>query len=138
MITTMAPRTFDFEALEAFATSYGVSLWEHHEGPKGWWLPTHRVISLRRGLSMVEKRCTLAHELGHVVLRHLAPAPEWVRQRQEREADEWAAGALISKSAYRETELLVGSHMGAIARELGVTTHLVGVWRKLYERTHLR
>lgn len=103
---------------------------EHRAGAKGWFYPTHQLISLRSDLSWVERRCTLAHELGHATLDHLIPAPAWLEARQEREADEWAARQLISPVEYKAAEMLCDAHPGAIARELGVTVNLVSVWQR--------
>jgi hypothetical protein len=53
----------------------------------------------------------------------------------ERAADMTAANMLISHTDYAAAEALYGPHPGAIARELGVTTHTLAVWRDTYERT---
>lgn len=79
------------------------------------------------------QRVTLAHELGHVVLGH-----DW-RERHDREADEraadiWAAGILISRDDYARAEAIVGSHCGALASHLGVTAGLVAYWQQHHQR----
>lgn len=87
------------------------------------------IINPRR--SLLTQRVTLAHELGHVHHGH-----DWRgrhdRQRDEREADLWAARHLIGAVEYRMAERLVGSHPGALAKELGVTTALV----RFYQAHH--
>ena len=70
------------------------------------------------------------YELGHCVLGHDPAATGWIKDRQERDADQWAARLLISAVEYRAAEHLHGPHPGAIAAELEVTKHLVEVWRE--------
>lgn len=132
-ITTTAPNS---EELEQLALHAGITLINHDEGPKGWYYPTHNLISLRKNLTWIERRCTLAHELAHAILAHFVPAPPWLEARQEREADEWAANQLITTDEYATAEQLCDAHPGAIARELGVTIHLVNVWQSLYRRVN--
>lgn len=87
------------------------------------------VINDRRPLA--QQRQTLAHECGHHVHGH-----DWTgrhdRERDERQADTYAARLLISPAAYAEAEALVGAHDGALARELNVTARLVALWRADY------
>ena len=54
------------------------------------------VIILASGMSRVEGRCVLAHELAHVRLGHRACGVDWLDGRCEREAVFAAARALIS------------------------------------------
>lgn len=118
-------------SLAELAVEHGIDVAWHTSGPKGCWFPERRTISLRRNLGACARRCTLAHELGHAVLDHTAGdgLPEWVVEKQERAADRWAAEHLISEDAYRSAETALGPHAGAIAAELGVTVHLLEVWR---------
>ena len=58
----------------------------------------------------------------------------WLDARMERIADERAARWLITGDAYAAAEELFGAHPGALARELGVTIHILEVWQSLYER----
>ena len=117
--------------LPALAAQHGVDIVWHHGGEKGRWHPARHTISLRAGLPARAERCTLAHELGHAVLEHDAGAhlPQWLVEKQERAADRWAAEILICEDAYRSAESALGPHPGAIAAELGVTVHLLNVWR---------
>ena len=55
--------------------------------------------------------------------------PQWVVDKQERAADRWAAETLISEDAYKSAEAALGPHPGAIVAEIGVTVHLLEVWR---------
>lgn len=123
------------DALHALAERLGVHVQWHTGGPKGLWVSTHRVITLREGMGHRKTRCTLAHELGHAVHNDLPPPDERTYRRQEVRADRWAAGALITTNAYEEAEALVGSHPGALALELGVTTHIIHTWRDLHAYT---
>ena len=118
-------------SLIEMALEAGIDVVTHHGGDKGRWYPTSRTISLRADLPARARRCTLAHELGHAVLGHAAgpDLPQWVVEKQERAADRWAAETLISEDAYKSAEAALGPHPGAIAAELGVTVHLLEVWR---------
>ncbi|MCX7542331.1 ImmA/IrrE family metallo-endopeptidase [Corynebacterium sp. P5848] len=112
----------------------GIRVTEHAGGEQGRWYDKPRVISLRSGLSYVERRCAVAHELGHAALGHASSPPPWLKPRQEREADDFAAELLVSPGAYAAAEDLHGTHLGAIAEELSVTQHLLKIWRKEWER----
>ena len=103
---------------------------------KGGWFPQHDLILLAPGLHPVEELCTLAHELGHATLGHTTHENGWFAQRQERAADRWAARMLISPVECELAERLYGPSPNLIARELGVTTHILAAWQDLYERTH--
>lgn len=129
MMTTMTD-------LNEVAAALGVTIIEHVGGEKGRWHRGRRVVSVRRDLGPLNRRCTLAHELGHAALDHLVDAdlPDWLIERQERDADRWAARLLISEVDYAVAES-IHPNAGAIAAELGVTRHLVEVWQTLPERT---
>ena len=118
---------------DALAEALGVTLTEHAGGEKGRYYGG-RHISLRRGLGPVNRRCALAHELGHLIAGHDPAAAGWIRARQERQADEFAARLLISPIEYALAEQLHGPSLSAIAHELGVTVHLATTWQSLYER----
>ncbi|MGV0367096.1 ImmA/IrrE family metallo-endopeptidase [Corynebacterium parakroppenstedtii] len=122
MTTQMAPN------LDMLATLHGITITTHTGGEKGRWYSNTRTISLRKDLHPTLRYCTLAHELGHALNNHDSRAEAWLRDRQEREADIFAANVLIDPSEYKNAELLYGPHPGAIAQELGVTVHLVQVW----------
>lgn len=62
------------------------------ELPSGaaWWSPMHRVVLVREGLSVVERRWALAHEAAHIVLGHHGGMGPGI----EAEADELAVELL--------------------------------------------
>lgn len=74
------------------------------------------------------QKVTLAHEMGHWAYGH-----DWRqrhdRERDERQADAYAARLLISPADYALAEHLVGPHAGALAKELEVTRRLIQVWQ---------
>ncbi|MBN8883576.1 uncharacterized protein DUF955 [Salana multivorans] len=86
------------------------------------------IIYVNPRKTLLTQRTTLAHELGHVHHRH-----DWRtrhdRERDEREANLWAAQTLISSLEYSLAERLVGNHAGALAKELGVTVQLVTLYQ---------
>lgn len=112
----------------------GITVEWHSDGPKGKWIPSRRAISLRHDLSEVQTRCTLAHELGHAHYEH----PAGHHPQHENEADKYAAMLLVSASEYALVEQIYGPYPARIAAELGVTQHLLGVWRRLWEQKRLR
>ncbi|WPF24396.1 ImmA/IrrE family metallo-endopeptidase [Corynebacterium pseudokroppenstedtii] len=126
MTTQMAPN------LEMLAAIHGITITTHTGGEKGRWHSDTRTISLRKDLHPTLRYCTLAHELGHALNNHDSRTEAWLRGRQEREADIFAANVLIDPTEYKNAELLYGPHPGAIAQELGVTNHLVTVWRNTH------
>ena len=101
----------------------------HIGGPKGAW--TRGRISIRHGMSDVQTRCTIAHELSHAAHHDTCGHDQAVEGRADREA----AHLLIPPMAYAEAELAYGPDIHKIAEELGVTTHLAMTWRDTFERT---
>lgn len=122
--------------LDALAAHLGIAITEHHGGQKGYYTHSRRTISLRAGLLDRARRTTLAHELAHALAGDTTTPSRLRNARQEHRADKIAAQLLISPHAYEEAETLVGPHPGALARELGVTTHMIRVWRTHHERNH--
>ncbi|ANZ21724.1 protein of unknown function (DUF955) [Streptomyces noursei ATCC 11455] len=93
------------------------------------WDPEQGKVLCSLGLSLIQKRCSLTHELAHIVLKHqrCAYTGEGVTTitsfTQERAAEMWAARKLISPvqlAIARESRLSSAD----IARELGVTTRV--------------
>lgn len=99
----------------------------HRGGPKAAWLPRQHAVTLRHGMSDADTLCALAHELGHA---HYGD-PAGCDPAREHRADRFAARLLISPVEYAMAEQAYGPHAARIAHELGVTTHLVQVWRTL-------
>lgn len=104
----------------------------------GLYHPPTNTIFVKTGLPHAVELCSTAHELGHATLGHIPTTVPWLQDRQERQADEWAAKALISVSEYRAAEAAVGCNVAALAEELGVTRWCVEAWRVWWMRTHPR
>lgn len=121
--------------LYALADHLGVGVTYHRGGPKGLYVAERRTITLREGMGWRKFRSTFAHELGHAVNDDRPTSDRRLRARQEKAADEIAAQLLITRENYEQAENIVGSHDGALALELGTTTHLIHTWRTLHERT---
>lgn len=127
MTTTTDPK------LEQLAAQLGATIVAHDGGEKGRYYG-RGIISLRRNLGPKNYRCTLAHELAHHALDHDPAATGWVHDRQERQANEWAARLLISPTEYQLAEQLYGPHPAHLAAELGVTVKVLKTWTSIYER----
>lgn len=68
---------------------------------EGWWLPQIPAIVLDKGLSRIERRCVLAHELVHADDNTTqcatdGPGTARIARRREAAADDTAARRLIS------------------------------------------
>ncbi|WP_342341596.1 ImmA/IrrE family metallo-endopeptidase [Corynebacterium mastitidis] len=122
-------RTLSTDDLICLAEADGISVEWHTGGPKGMWIPSRRAISLRHGLDEIQSRCTLAHELGHAYYNH----PGGHDPKHEAAADRRAAWLLVSASDYAHAEGIYGPVPARIAAELGVTVHLLGVWREMWD-----
>lgn len=102
------------------------------ELPSGnaWWSPAYDVVYLRKGILQVERRCSLAHELGHRALGHSGqcrhPDAARIGVRQERDADVWAATRLIELEDLADA-LCWTSCPDQAAEELWVTRRLLEV-----------
>lgn len=95
--------------------------------PHRWWGAydhDRRLITLRPGLSPVQKTCTLMHELGHAHYGHRGVTP-----KQELLANRWAAYRLIQ---FDQLRALAGSGMGLpeVAAGLGVLPDVLGTYLK--------
>lgn len=80
-------------------------------------------IRLRPGMRPALERSVLAHEVAHAELAHTADGD---RAAQEAEADNLAAERLIPHAAI--VQLAQSSTLVAAARQLGVTSTLLGVY----------
>lgn len=96
--------------------------------PEGWlgaYDHRHRRVLLAHGLTPVEQRCVLAHELGHAVLAHDGPCPV-----QERAAERFAARLLIDPLVLREACRWARNDV-ELAEELDVTVDVIESYREL-------
>lgn len=84
----------------------------------GLWVPDHRLVVLKAGMSPVKDRCTLAHELAHAVLGHTDSTPlhEW-------QADRYAATHQIARDEFLHWWPKCQT-LDDLAFELGVTRKL--------------
>lgn len=81
-----------------------------------------RLIWLDSRLTQAERRCSLAHELGHLERGSLCdPA---AHTAEERAVEEWAARRLIDAHALSHA-LQWSCHLDEVAEELWVDEHLV-------------
>lgn len=118
------------EALIQSAEARGYRIRWHRGGPKAAWLPNQNAVTVRIGMDDAETLCALAHELGHAHYND----PPGHDPRFEARADRFAAQLLISPIDYALAERAYGPHPSRLAAELGVTLHLINVWRDLHER----
>lgn len=85
--------------------------------PDGWWGSychiKHEIV-LRPRLGALQRRSTLAHELGHAYYRHAGSTPF-----NERQASTWAARTLIPDDAFLDACKLADTAQG-MAHILGV------------------
>lgn len=95
----------------------------------GAWVPGRRAIVLNKGMTRRQQWCCLAHECGHVALGHWG-----YTLRQERQADEWAAGRLITPEAMERAEGVVGSSTWMLSDELDVAPWVIVIWREMWAR----
>lgn len=94
-------------------------------------LATPRDIIINSRLHSDYQREVLAHELGHVHYGHDWRHPH-DRERDERQADNYAARLLISPLEYAAAEYVYGPHAGALAEALQVSTAIISAWRRSY------
>lgn len=96
----------------------------------GLWLPKEYTVVVAEGLSPVQERCTLAHEVEHILAGDggcsSADGTALAAVRREQAADRQAARKLVGIS-----DLAPAAHRGLsvseVAAELGVTERLVMV-----------
>lgn len=124
--------------LEELAEKMGITITAHTNGEKGRWYRNTSTISIRKGMHPTQTLCTLAHELGHAHHQHTPSTNAWTHERQEREADRWAAALLIGEDAFINAERDCGGHEGAMAEELGVTIHLIRAWKAAFPELRAR
>jgi len=120
------------QTLLRLADEYGVTVVAAPlpEDLLGCFLPRERRIYLDIRLTPIERRSVLAHELGHVHLGHPRaehPSAQDI-EREERQADRFAAELLIDVAEYARLES-ISDDPEYLADELGVTPDLLEVYR---------
>ncbi|GEM_PF-1574584 len=121
-------------SLKRYAESQGVEVIERHlpnTWPHALYIPELNTIYLEARQPHCYKRANLAHELGHVFYGHTTNSP-----KAERQADVFAAMQLIDPIEYRHAEAAYGTNEELLAYELGVTPHVIRVWRECIDRSH--
>lgn len=103
------------------ATQLGLSIQEQPLIPGRWGEYHHhdRLILIRPGLTVVEERCTLAHEVAHAVHQDVLTGSRWHDKRLERRADVCAAAWILGNTP--DPDL--------------VTKQLLGVWWEEFRHT---
>ncbi|SDG21211.1 protein of unknown function [Cellulosimicrobium cellulans] len=91
------------------------------------------LVLINERKSAIVRKVALAHEMGHWHHNHDWSAAHDV-ERDERQADAYAARLLIRPDEYALAERLYDGHVGAIARELEVTTPIVHALRDVVLR----
>jgi hypothetical protein len=103
------------------------------EERRGYYLHDAGFIVLNRRLTRPQATAALAHEIGHAIHGDRCSTPQ-----AERRATALGAALIITPRDYRRAERLVGSHAGALADELGVTSGLIEAWRQWYRQERRR
>lgn len=119
--------------LEELAEKVGATVLEHDGGEKGRYYG-RGIISIRKNLGPVNYKCTLAHELAHHILQHDPAATGWIYDKQEAQAEKWAANLLVNPISYRDMERQYGPHPAHLACELGVTVKVLKTWQTLHKQ----
>lgn len=113
--------------LLAHATSLGVAVHVAHIAPptRGYYDAEHRIVVYGMELTPIERRCVLAHELGHAFYDHTCDDGK----AAEDAADLYAARLLIDPGEYARAEEIHES-ADAIAEELAIEPDLVRVFQE--------
>lgn len=118
--------------LHALAEALGVRIVRHDGGIPAWYHHDSRTISTRRGQSIELYRSSLAHELGHAFYGHLPSDDLKVIERQERQADRFAASLLLDEESVRIASLVCDDQLAGMADELEVTEELLAFWWQMH------
>lgn len=94
---------------------------------RGLWVPDVGTVYLRHGMTRLEERCTLAHELGHAVLGHRESTA-----RHELAADKWAAARLVDAEAL-EASAAASDDPAQWCRDLDITPRMLLVYLAMRE-----
>lgn len=94
-------------------------------GRRARWFPIQRVIAIDKRLRRLLVRCSLAHELAHIVFGDTCGTEGGLYDyRRELRADEFAARLLLPDLDQLADTILVTCTDGHAARELNVTLDL--------------
>lgn len=88
-------------------------------GLLGYFLPKHRRIVVRLGMTFDQSRWVLGHECGHAYYNHQCSGPH-VRDAAERQANAYAARLLIDPAEYARLEA-INSDQHWLAEEFSVS-----------------
>lgn len=115
----------DMRFLVGMAASLGVRLHGAYlpEGDLGYYSPDEDRIYFDLALTPFERRCTIAHELGHAYYGHRTDSDQ-----NERLADTYAAELLIDPVAYAAAEH-ISTDVEFLADELCVIPELIEHYR---------
>ena len=92
------------------------------KGRRARWFPHRRLILVDSRIRRLVQRCSLMHEIGHVVLGHGASCGDNLYDyRLELAADEWAARTLLDDLPKLIVELATTCTHGHAANNLNVT-----------------
>lgn len=109
-----------------------VELTHHDGGAKGWYSPSLRRISTRRGMAVWDYKSTLAHELAHAYYNDEHTPNGHFNQRQETRADRMAARLLINREHLENLLPWHGNDFISLAIDLEVTPHLLEVYLNMH------
>lgn len=106
-------------------------------GVRGFYCKDDNTIYLSRRLTLIEQRCTLAHELGHAYFGHDC-STDW----NENQANDFAARILILPREYAAAEYC-STDPEYLADELAVTVEMVSYYQqyalqRIGSRTYVR
>lgn len=115
------------QELIAHAAQLGVSVHVAHiDGPeRGYYDAENNIVVYDFELTYIERRCVLAHELGHAYYGHRCSG----NPRFEEDADFYASCLLIAPGAYMAAGT-INPASDAIADELEVEPRIVRVYEK--------
>jgi Zn-dependent peptidase ImmA (M78 family) len=95
------------------------------QGRRARWYPVQRVIAMDKTVRPLKSRCSLAHELAHVVFGDTCGGEgDLFDYRRELRADEFAARLLMPDLELLARTIVITCTDGHAARELNVTLDL--------------